>query len=67
MSQQVYEYTRGPWTAMPALIEEEKQTKLIDIFTCGKKLFKTGVILWENARCVLEISTGKPEKLPTLR
>ena len=29
---------------------------------CAKKLFKIGVILWENACCVLEISTEKPEK-----
>ena len=28
---------------------------------CAKKLFKIGVILWENACCVLEISTEKPE------
>ena len=43
-----YRGTRGPWTAMPALIEVKQQTKLIDIFTCAKNLFKTGVILWEN-------------------
>ena len=47
---------------MPALIGVKKnQTILIDIFTCAKKLFKTGAILWENAIGGLEISIEKPE------
>ena len=40
---------------------EKKQTKLIDILSCAKQLFKTEVILWENARCVFKIKTEKSE------
>ena len=48
---------------MPALIEEKETDKINwHFYMHQKKLFKTGVILWENARCVLEISTEKPEK-----
>ena len=47
---------------MPALIEvKETEKKIIDFFTCAKKLFKTGVILWENARWGFKISIEKPE------
>ena len=49
---------------MPALIEVKETDKIeqIDIlYVHGVELFNTGVILRENAQCVLEISTEKPE------
>ena len=39
---------------------------LKDNFISLQEIVKTGVILWENARCVFEISTEKPEKTAQL-
>ena len=40
---------------MPALSD------IIDIYSCAQKLFKRGVILWENTFSVFTISTEKSE------
>ena len=46
---------------MPARIEIKETDKINWHFYVRQKLFKTVAILWENARCMLEISTEKPE------
>ena len=46
---------------MPALIEVKETDKINWHFYMHQMLFKTGVILWENAHCVLEISIEKQE------
>ena len=52
--------TRGPRTATPAMIEV-KETDKIDLHFYMQKLFITCPILQESAKCVLKISTEKPE------
>ena len=53
VSNLIYKYKRPLDSYVCPDWVEKKQTKLIDILSCAKKLFKTEVILWENARCVI--------------
>ena len=49
----LYIITRGPWTATPALKEDEIRTKFkINKKNYIQKLFKTDAIFWEEAQCV---------------
>ena len=52
---QKYIFTRGPWTATPALIKVI-ETGRINKYFCMQKILKIGVILWENAVCVQSLT-----------
>ena len=54
--------TRGPWTATPALIKVI-ETGQINKYFYMQKIFKTGVILWENAQCVQSLTFFAQEAL----
>ena len=53
--------TRGPWIAIPALIEVKETDKIKWHFYVRQKVIQIGGN-FIGKRCVLEISTDKPEK-----
>ena len=55
-------WTRDLWNNKPALIEVKEIDEINRRFYVRKKVIQNGGKFMENARCVLDISTEKPEK-----